>query len=780
MLRKIRHLAHIKQRRSSSQASGLPQHLASQTPVPPSTGPASSEYNLLFKEALDEYRNALGKHKERTETDLTTHPIIVRLESCQSIEDVMAEFHKCTSEFDTFRNGKGKRNLMRKLYPIVTVILALRPTDTLGEGFGVMFPPANAILGAVGILLEAIKNVSESYDSLVELLGCVSSFLDRLKIYSNGPSITSMKPMLLKILTEVISILALATAEVKQSRLNKYVQKLLGDTTVEDALRKLNRLTSKEALTVEAETLDATYRLLKALDTLMQTGAVATDKLLAAISELDRHVANIGQIEKDINDMKRDAMGEKYRRWLSPPDPSTNHNTAVESHQDGTSTWFIEGDVLAEWKTTGSLLWIHGKPGSGKSILCSAVIEDINRTWLAQPDIILAYFYCDFRDTAKQHVRSILAHILVSIAANSDCAARILSELHSSNANGSHQPRHDALILCLHKMLEASSDHSIFIVIDALDECPESESKRRHVLQLIERIVKWRIQHVRICVTSRPEVDIRNTLEPLSPCSVALSNEMGQGNAIADYVRTVIESESDSGFGLWRENDKEMAITELSTRANGMFRWVYCQLERLHRCHPAKIRNALDNLPESLDETYRRMLLDLDTESWDYTHRLFQCLAVCREPLSIEDLAEVLAVDFDSSEIPRLVDDLRQSKPEDAILTLCSSFVVVDPERHVQFAHFSVKEFLFSSRLFIDPHPAISRFYLSEKEAHLTLTQACLAVLLTCSDFTEEASLDIVPLASYSTTYLIPAEEALYFGGNVLKRGYPSITAYLL
>ncbi|KAF8261327.1 hypothetical protein EI94DRAFT_812072 [Lactarius quietus] len=80
----------------------------------------------------------------------------------------------------------------------------------------------------------------------------------------------------------------------------------------------------------------------------------------------------------DINKMKRDCLQRECRSWLSPPDPSPNYNTAREIHQDGTAMWFCEGSVLAEWNTKGSLLWIHGKPGSGKTILISTVIREID------------------------------------------------------------------------------------------------------------------------------------------------------------------------------------------------------------------------------------------------------------------------------------------------------------------------------------------------------------------------------------------------------------------
>ena len=52
---------------------------------------------------------------------------------------------------------------------------------------------------------------------------------------------------------------------------------------------------------------------------------------------------------------------ENIRKWLSSPDPSTNHNIACGTHHKKTATWFFQGSIFQEWKSTASLLWIHGK-----------------------------------------------------------------------------------------------------------------------------------------------------------------------------------------------------------------------------------------------------------------------------------------------------------------------------------------------------------------------------------------------------------------------------------
>jgi ankyrin repeat protein len=163
------------------------------------------------------------------------------------------------------------------------------------------------------------------------------------------------------------------------------------------------------------------------------------------------------------------------------------------------------------------------------------------------------------------------------------------------------------------------------------------------------------------------------------------------------------------------------------------FRWAFCQLETLRHCLPPSIRHTLDELPESLDETYERILKEIKKPNRDYARRLLQCLVVAIRPLRVEELAEVLAVDFDDAEgIPKLNPNWRWEDEEQALLTSCSSLIVIveaNNSRVVQFSHFSVKEFLISTRLATSSRD-VSRYHIDFEPAHTILAQACLGVLL--------------------------------------------------
>jgi ankyrin repeat protein len=163
----------------------------------------------------------------------------------------------------------------------------------------------------------------------------------------------------------------------------------------------------------------------------------------------------------------------------------------------------------------------------------------------------------------------------------------------------------------------------------------------------------------------------------------------------------------------------------------------------------------LYELPESLDETYERILREIRKPNQGHAHRLLQCLVVAVRPLRVEELAEVLAVDFNVRETPKLNPDWRWEDQEEAVMSACSSLVMIVKDggsRVVQFSHFSVKEFLTEDRL-AERIQDVSRYHIRLEAAHTILAQACLGVLLRLDDRVDRDSMKSFPLARYAAQY---------------------------
>jgi hypothetical protein len=143
----------------------------------------------------------------------------------------------------------------------------------------------------------------------------------------------------------------------------------------------------------------------------------------------------------------------------------------------------------------------------------------------------MAYFYFDFRDIDKQHWRHLITSLLTQLSSHSGPRCDILSRLYSKHDDGAQQPSDDTLTRCLKEMLTLPDQRPIYLIIDALDECSNTSgipSHRNRVLQLVKELIDLHLPNLHICVTSRPEVDIREVLEPLTSRRVSLHDQSGQ------------------------------------------------------------------------------------------------------------------------------------------------------------------------------------------------------------------------------------------------------------
>ena len=183
----------------------------------------------------------------------------------------------------------------------------------------------------------------------------------------------------------------------------------------------------------------------------------------------------------------------------------------------------------------------------------------------------MAYYYFDFSDTEKQNRRNLLLSLLSQLSACSDLCCYMLHRIYVTHNNGAQKPTDDVLVQCLKETLTLSNDRPTYIIMDALDECPNTfglPSPREVVLDFVNELVELSLPNLHICITSRPEIDIRIVIEPLTTRRVSLHDETGQKKDIVEYVSSVVRS--NVRMGKWREEDQKLVIETLSERADGM------------------------------------------------------------------------------------------------------------------------------------------------------------------------------------------------------------------
>jgi hypothetical protein len=183
----------------------------------------------------------------------------------------------------------------------------------------------------------------------------------------------------------------------------------------------------------------------------------------------------------------------------------------------------------------------------------------------------LAIFYYDFREDRKKDRRGLLSSVLDQLCLQSNSYYDILSKFYLEHANGTRQPSDDALVNCLKSIVELRRQAPIFLIVDALDECPNTSalsSPREKVLKLLDDLVDLQHPNLRICVTSRPEADIKGILEPKSFRSVSLHDESGQKEDIENYIKSVTSMHRN--MRKWKPEHRQLVVDILTERADGM------------------------------------------------------------------------------------------------------------------------------------------------------------------------------------------------------------------
>jgi hypothetical protein len=183
----------------------------------------------------------------------------------------------------------------------------------------------------------------------------------------------------------------------------------------------------------------------------------------------------------------------------------------------------------------------------------------------------LAFFYFDVMHDKKKDLRNLLSSLLYQLYDQSDSYLNIFSNFYSAHRRGSQYPSDAALTQCLKDMLNCPGQAPIYILVDGVDECPRTSgrrSPREDVLMFIEELVGLHFPNLHVCISSRPEIDIKTIIHPSAFHSISLHDENGQVQEIIDYVTSIVGS--NPGMRNWRVEDKELVIDELSQKADGM------------------------------------------------------------------------------------------------------------------------------------------------------------------------------------------------------------------
>ncbi|KAM3087481.1 hypothetical protein ACMFMG_001567 [Clarireedia jacksonii] len=371
----------------------------------------------------------------------------------------------------------------------------------------------------------------------------------------------------------------------------------------------------------------------------------------------------------------------------------------------------------------------------------SSIIQHLTFNIERQPKTAIAYFYFDFNG----YITSMLKSLIAQLSVQSGGLSTPLKDLYNNyGKKASSSPTDEALLQAFHDIL--LSFHNVYIIFDALDEA----SRNDELLSFITKVQGWQYQRLHLLVTSRQLPEIEDTLSDIVTGKICLQNSEIRHD-IEYYVMDILAN--DKTMSKWPRKLRMEIQNKLVYEGDGMFRWVVCQLDMFRKCTSVTmIRKAMTTLPKSLDETYERILEQIDESYHADVRKILQALTVAKKSLTVDELVEVLAVNFDfENELPQFDEDSRLLDPR-TVLTMCSSLVTrlegkykswrdieeEDEEKGLKFrwhegyarstsapvrlAHASVADYL--------TQPKQSQFCFTRHAARQFMAQVCLAYLL--------------------------------------------------
>ncbi|KAJ4339413.1 hypothetical protein N0V95_007791 [Ascochyta clinopodiicola] len=444
----------------------------------------------------------------------------------------------------------------------------------------------------------------------------------------------------------------------------------------------------------------------------------------------------------------------KICTWLSAPDPSTNYHKAHQQRQADTGLWLLDGPNFSQWKeSAASRLWLYGIPGCGKTILSSTIIKHLLQHCNDDASMVTAYFYFDFNDAQKQDPELMLRSLLCQLLQRSSMIPKGVNALFSSSNNGQQQPPLHALLEVTLQVMQQFT-HA-YIVLDALDEC----TQRPELMDMLETVAGHQLDSVHLLMTSRKERDIESSLEIYikEKDTICLQRDVVDKD-IQRYVQQRLSN--DKSLTKWNKDAaiKQEIEAALMRGARGMFRWAVCQLDTLAKCrNRTTLRKSLATLPQTLDQTYDRILTAISDGDCEYAMRILQWLTFSMRPMSVEEVAEVVAIDV--ARDPAFDCDDVLEDPLEA-LNICSSLVTISTtqgqgisgpaRRIITLAHYSVQEYLVSDR--IQQGPA-KQYKMHETGSHGMITDGCLKYLLQLQRPLLEEVIQTSTLALYAAEF---------------------------
>ncbi|KAH6869627.1 hypothetical protein B0T10DRAFT_450909, partial [Thelonectria olida] len=558
----------------------------------------------------------------------------------------------------------------------------------------VQYDPVHAALPWAGVrfLLNIAVGDLDTYNTLLESTAdiaeyiCRNALVESLLKGSSSPAADELSRALVKLYAAILGYLARAKSYYNQNTLKRVLKHgVLASSDLESTFTAIGKAQKDVDRCSTNFNLEAQLKM--------------HDDLKHMLKHFDAPVNRWDEALNVITDQLDAEKRRKILHWISAEPYRQHHEQTKSEVLEGTGKWLLQDPTFLRWKneSASSILWLRGIPGSGKSKLTSIVVEDAQDAFQRNQTPAPVYFYCS-RNPAVPG-RSDPSRI----------AAAIARQLSTPQAGGSlleaaveayKQREADAfasgplrlveskdLIL---KLLDRYKGATMTIVIDALDEC--NEATRASLLDTLDDLLKASPCLLKIFVSSRNDQDIVYKLDNYPNLDLSSNRNSADINLfVQSETKRLVNNGSLLRFSMRKEELRNKIIHELTSNADGMFRWVSLQLQALqqHRTDEA-ILERLGRLPRTLAELYQEVLSKIENFEAEADRQLarnaLSWMLCSREQLRSDDFLAAVSVTKDRS---------TSAISRDQLLHLCCNLVNFDSTLDAfRFSHLSVREFL--------------------------------------------------------------------------------------
>ncbi|KAJ3549939.1 hypothetical protein NM208_g239 [Fusarium decemcellulare] len=472
---------------------------------------------------------------------------------------------------------------------------------------------------------------------------------------------------------------------------------------------------------------------------------------MALSSDIVQDMKTVKGKLNDVSDQLDWSEKREFRRWLVRTNPSGNHNTACSIYEPETGEWVQRLPVWHDWLTqqSRSCLWIHGIPGAGKTVLFSHLVKltETHCQKMNSRRVATVYYYCH-HERSQDEAAPFLRWLLGQLGAKANVIPEEIYTLHRADL----EPSLPQLLISLEQILDCFD--LVFVCLDAIDE----SLPRQDLLRVLRDLgTDNRFSKIRILATSREYLDIEKTMHPIST-SLPMANSFVEHD-IRLHVSKFLGRSTDIPFKYWDNELKAEVATALAEGAQGMFRWAVCQLDLLRRTRPTapeSIHAALKSLPKTLDETYERIFAAIPDEDQSLVRTALCWISfhsdALREPSDNTPLLALICLlwGYHASDFEIRTEWLREIGG--CLIRITKG--LRGKEKFVSFAHYTVREYLSSTRVMQSPTGYFSLDQLTTVQllAPLVLRDIPSQIMPRCNDL-DSALRKYLSLGAYSLCF---------------------------